>query len=337
MNHHSAAQTSAPVQYVADLRDITTARPERRQVRDAEVAAKLVTQELQDRLQAVLGAGTGEPIVLLSGGVDSIAVAAAAVRMGVRPHTVTVAAPGATDTANAVAAAQTLGLTHELVELTGSQLTELATEAISRLEISELWEVSYAIPLLAVAQALDKRSSVGPILTGAGADAILAGGKKVDQPIDSDAGTAEVDRIIRQESGSNFRRERLVADFYERVIPHYADRFVLLFQTERWWDLAETFTATALFGERNGQAVDKLCLRIACERLLPPAASELAWAQKSAIQRSAGIMGSLAAAARAHAAALPAATTYTDPMTEDWEAVATRLFLALLAAEGGKA
>lgn len=337
MNNHGAAQTGAPVQYVADFRDITTAHPERRQVRDAEVAAKLVTQELQDRLAAVLDMGSGEPIILLSGGVDSIAVAAAAVRMGVRPHAVTIATAGATDTRNAMAAAQTLGLTHELVELTEGQLSTLAREAISRLDISELWEISYAIPLLAAAQALDQRSSVGQILTGAGADAILAGGKKIDQPIDSNKGTAEVDRIIRRESGGNFRRERLVPDFYERVIPRYADRFVLLFQTERWWELAETFAASALFGERNGHLVDKFCLRIACERLLPPAAGELAWAQKSAIQRSAGIMGGLADAARTRAATLPAATTYTDPMVEDWEAVATRLFLALLAAEGNKA
>jgi asparagine synthase (glutamine-hydrolysing) len=39
----------------------------------------------------------------------------------------------------------------------------------------------------------------------------------------------------------------------------------------------------------------------------------------------------LAAAARYRAADLPGARTYTDPETESWQAVATRLYLALLA------
>ncbi|MEU4843109.1 asparagine synthase-related protein [Nocardia testacea] len=328
-----AAQTGEVLQYVADLQDISTEHPERRQVDDAGIAAKLLIRELESRLAAVLESHSGQPIVLLSGGVDSIAVAAAAVRLGARPHAITVVTDGATDAASATAAAAALGLTHELIELTSPQLAELAREAISRLEISELWEVSYAIPLLAVAESLDRLPSVGPILTGAGADAILGGGKTIQNPITSAAAVEEIDRIIRKESAANFRRERLVPDFYERVIPQYADRFVLLFQTERFWSLCETFAPAALFGTRYGQAVDKLCLRLACEQLLPGESGSLAWAKKSAIQRSAGIMGALAAAARTRAAAEPAAQTYTDPMSEDWESVATRLFLALLNAE----
>lgn len=315
------------------MRDIATGRPDLRQIRDPEVAAKSLTRELESRLDAVFAAYSGEPIVLLSGGVDSIAVAAAAVHMGVHPHAITIASAGATDTENATAAAAALGLTHELVELDARQLSELAIEAVSRLEVTELWEVSYAIPLLAAAHALDRRSTVGPILTGAGADAILAGGKKIGHSIESPAATIEMDRVIRAESGSNFRRDRLVPDFYERVIPQYADRFMLLFQTERFWEVAETFAPEALFGERDGRPVDKLCLRLACESLLPRSTADLAWAEKSPIQRSAGIMGSLATAARARAASLPAAQTYTNPMNEDWESVATRLFLALLNAE----
>lgn len=330
----SAAQTGAAVEYVADLQDIESPAPGRRTLADPEVAATLLQRELESRLDAVFRAYPGEPIVLLSGGVDSIAVAAAAVRLGVRPHAITVVAEGGTDATNATAAAAALGLTHELVEIDGQELTELAQESVARLGIPELWEISYAIPLLAAAHALDRRDSVGPLLTGSGADAILGGGKTLHHAVDTPEAVAEIDQAIRKESGNNFRYERLVPDFYERVIPQYADRFVLLFQTIRFWEIAETFAPAALFGDRNGEMVDKLCLRIACERLLPESVKSLAWAKKSAIQRSAGIMGSLGNAARHYAASLPGAQTYTDPLTESYEAVATRLLLALLGQNG---
>ncbi len=328
-----SAQTSEAWQQVADLRDIAAADPGRRQVTDPHVAAGLLADELQDRIDAVLAAHSGESVVMLSGGVDSIAVAAAAVQVGARPHAITVVtADGAgTDALGATAAAKALGLTHELIELGEHDIDELAREAVAKLPVAELWEVSYAIPLLAMAQYLDQRSKVGPILTGSAADAILAGGKTLHHPLDSAAAIDEMDRIIRKESSANFRYDRLVPDFQDRIIGDYAGRFVHTFQTVRFWEIAETFAPTALFGERRGMPVDKLALRIACDRLLPSSArGTLAWAKKAPIQRSAGIMGALEHAARRAAADLPGARTYTDPMTENAEAVATRLYLALL-------
>lgn len=332
-NVASSDQTSEAWQQVADLRDISAPDPELRRISDPNIAADLLLSELLDRISAVLAGDPGEPVVMLSGGVDSIAVAAAAVQLGARPHAVTVVtSDGAgTDAIGATAAARALGLTHELIELDDQDIDELAQEAVSRLGIAELWEVSYAVPLLAMARHLDNRNSVGPILTGSAADAILAGGKTLHHPIDSAAAVDEMDRIIRKEASSNFRWDRLVPDFQDRVIARYAARFVHVFQTVRFWEIAETFGPTALFGERNGSPVDKLALRIVCDRLLPPTVQgTLAWAKKSPIQRSAGIMGALENAARRAAADLPGARTYTDPMAESAEAVATRLFLALL-------
>ncbi|MEV6064882.1 asparagine synthase-related protein [Nocardia asteroides] len=325
-------QTSDAWQQVADLRDIATLDPGRRRVTDPAVAADLLTDELLDRLTAVLAAHPGDPIVMLSGGVDSIAVAAAAVQLGARPHAITVVtADGAgTDAVGATAAAQALGLTHELIELDGQDVDKLAREAVARLGISELWEVSYAVPLLAMSRHLEQRDRVGPILTGSAADAILAGGKTLHHPLGSADAVDELDRIIRKESSSNFRYDRLVPDFQDRIIPAFADRFVHTFQTLRFWEIAETFAPAALFGTVDGNLVDKLALRTACARLLPADAQHLAWAKKSPIQRSAGIMGALESAARRAAADLPGAQTYTDPMTESAEAVATRLYLALI-------
>ncbi|WP_306362513.1 asparagine synthase-related protein [Nocardia sp. CC227C] len=325
-----AAQTSDGMEFVADLRDIATPNPHLRRVSDPRAAARLIEREVQDRLNAVFANSTASPVVLLSGGVDSILVAAAAVSLGVRPHAITVVAEGGTDRTNAAAAAAALGLPHSVVELSEADVVTLAAQAMTRLGIPELWEVSYAIPLLATIPAIDELDPVGPILLGSGADAIVAGGKTLQHSIYSSEARTELDRIIRAESANNFVYDRLVPDFYPRVMGKYADHFVHVFQTVRMWEVAETLAPPALFGEHNGEPADKLCLRMACDDLLPEGAKHLAWARKAAIQRSAGIMGSLANAARRYAASMPGATTYTDPMNEPFEAVATRLFLALL-------
>lgn len=319
------------MQFVADLRDIATPDPGLRTVTDPERAAELVTAETRDRLSAVLEAIPGDPILMLSGGVDSILLAAAAVDLGHRPRAITVSTGNGTDRANATAVAAALGLDHDIVELDGPAVVALAREAIDRLKLAELWEVSYAVPMLAIRPVLDRLDTTGPILTGSGADAIFAGGKTLASETDSDT-VEELDRIIRKESAHNFTyARRLVPDFYARILGDHADRLVHAFQTLRFWELAETFAPPALFEKQGDELVDKLCVRIACEQLLPESARNLAWSKKSAIQHSAGIMGALSAAARAEAATLPGAQTYTDPLTESFEAVATRLYLARLA------
>jgi asparagine synthase (glutamine-hydrolysing) len=177
---------------------------------------------------------------------------------------------------------------------------------------------------------LDQITDVGAVLTGSGADAILGGGRRLTHPIDSSAAREELDRLIRAESSSNFRYERLIPDFHPALLDDYATHLVHVFQTVRWWQAVENFAPPALFGNHEGQLADKLAVRIACADLLPDGAKHLAWNAKAGIQRSSGLMGVLAASARQFAADLPGAQTYTDPITEDPEAVATRLYLALL-------
>jgi asparagine synthase (glutamine-hydrolysing) len=111
----------------------------------------------------------------ISGGVDSIFVAAMARSIGARPHAMTVVTEGGIDEVNATVAAAALDMPHELIRLDATALVELARAAISGLGTSELWEVAAAIPLLAVSRSLDDRRHVEPVLTGSGADAVLAG------------------------------------------------------------------------------------------------------------------------------------------------------------------
>ncbi|WP_228816346.1 asparagine synthase C-terminal domain-containing protein [Nocardia transvalensis] len=324
-------QTSEPIEYVTDvLCGMTEPNPDTRILADPEEVAEIIDAETRSRLTAVLERFGGTPAVLLSGGVDSIYVASVAVDLGYRPHAITIVTENESDGENAKAASRALGISHDVIRLTAGEVVDLAGDVIARLDTSELWEVTAGIPILASRRSLEKIPQLGAILSGGGADAILAGGTTLTYPLESADARAQLDRLARTESVSNFRYHRLVPHFYAALLEHYADNFVQTFQTVRWWKIAERFAPPALFGERNGQAVDKLALRIACDHRLPDGAKHLAWSTKSPIQRSSGLMGTLALAARTYAATLQGAQTYTDPLTEDPEAVATRLYLAIL-------
>ncbi len=326
------AQTSEPLQFVADLLgDIAAPNPGARTVIDPDTAANLVAAEARSRIAAVLDRFGGTPAVLLSGGVDSIYVASVAVDLGARPVAITIVTDHQSDEPNAVAAASALNLRHNIIRLTEGDVAELSHDVIRLLGTSELWEVTAGIPVRAAVRILDTIDGLGAILTGSGADAILGGGRKLtDLPADATEACDELDRLIRTESAANFRYNRLVPHFYPALLDSYSDQLIHVFQTTRWWRVAENFAPPALFGEHDGRQIDKFALRIACARQLPENVKHLAWAAKSPIQRSAGLMATLGHAARRYAANLPGAQTYTDPMTEDAESVATRLYLAAL-------
>ncbi|MGV9817931.1 asparagine synthase C-terminal domain-containing protein [Nocardia xishanensis] len=327
-----APQTSEPLQFVTDLLGDAIAQPNSgaRVVTDPDEAAKSVAAEARSRVAAVLERFGGAPAVLLSGGVDSIYVAAVAISLGARPNAITVVTEGQSDEGNAAVVAKELGLRHDVIRLSAAEVVDLAREVMARLGTSELWEVTAGIPILAARRRLGIIDDLGAILTGSGADAIFGGGRKLSYAVGSDEARVELDHLIRAETAANFREARLVPHFYPALLGEHADRLVHVFQTVRWWQVAERFAPPVLFGVHDGRQVDKLALRIAAERELPAEVRTLAWAAKSPIQRSSGLMSVLAAAARTYAANLPGAQTYSDPRTEDAESVATRLYLSIL-------
>ncbi|RJO78850.1 hypothetical protein D5S18_04860 [Nocardia panacis] len=328
----AAPQTFEPIQYVADLLDeLATPNPAIRTVTDPIVAAELIHTEARSRMRALLGHFRGTPALLLSGGVDSIFVAALAVGAGVRPHAITVVAEAGTDESAAIEAAHALGLEHEVIKLSTGEVVELAQEITRRIDTCELWEVTAGIPLYAARACLDRIPDLGPILTGCVADTFFCGGYPLSHAPESPKARVELDQRIRTQSAANCRYLRLVPNFYPALLDSYADRFIHFFQTVRFWRISETLGPTALFGQYDGQYVDKLALRMACAAQLPSGAEHLALGRKSPLQRSSGIMAGLFDAARNHAAGLPGAGTYSNPLVEDPESVANRLYLSILA------
>lgn len=322
-------QSSVGTEYVADLIDVATPHPERRTIADPAVAAELIDAETRSRVAAVLERWPATPTIMLSGGVDSIYVAAIAVELGAKLEAITVVTSDgdeASDEATAVEVAHTLGIKHSVHRLSDGDVVALARKSIQLLGTSELWEVTAAIPLLSARTDFTN----GPILTGSGADAIFGGGRTLTHDAEDAAATIELDAAIRKETSSNFRRHRLVPHFYEALLGDAGDRLIHVFQTRRFWELSETLAPAALFHQNTDVAHDKTAVRIACERVLGPANAHLAWTRKNPIQRSSGIMAALERATRRAAAELPGATTYTNPLTEPADAVATRLYLANL-------
>lgn len=328
-----ANQTTAPMEYVADLVDVLRDGTNLRKEINPAAAANAVGSELNNRLAAVLRAFPVDPIVLLSGGVDSILVAAAARAAGVSAHAITVTANFTSDEVDtARSAASALGLTHDVVVLSPDEIRNLALDAKQQLGTSEIWEIAAAVPILAVRQQLDQhRRRVGSaqfaILTGSGADAIFAGGVQLaacKQRVDS---VSELDRIVRAEVFSNFRRNRLIPHFYDVLLGPMTKNLFHVFQTRRFWEYAETLAPEALFAIKDGQSHDKMPLRLECERLLPENMKHLSWKPKAPIQRSTGIFDALLLAARSYAAELPGSTTYSNPVNEPLELLAIRLYL----------
>ncbi|MEV6325891.1 asparagine synthase-related protein [Nocardia sp. NPDC051787] len=145
---NAGAQTSEPIQFVTDLLGDTVAAPDpsARTITDPRVAAGLIAEETRSRVRAVIERFDDVPAILLSGGVDSIYLAAVAVRLGVRPYAITIVTTGDTDATGAVRAAAALGLPRDVIRLTEAEVVDLARDAMHRLGTAELWEVAAGIP-----------------------------------------------------------------------------------------------------------------------------------------------------------------------------------------------
>lgn len=169
----------------------------------------------------------------------------------------------------------------------------------------------------------------GPVLTGLGADAIFAGGRTLTNRIDSHDAVLELETAVRAEASRNFRRERYIPDFFDRVRAGAHLPLVSAFQTREAWKLSRHLAPPALWGQRDGITYDKYCLRLASDQLGVPA--DLVWTRKDPLQRSSGVVGALGRALREDLSAVPGALTYTDPRTDDADLVLARAALNYLA------
>lgn len=317
-------------EYVADELDLSSQLFER-DVKDMSVASLLLLDYGTKRLEGLLENEVDRPLLLLSGGVDSIFLAFLCRQLSVSPMAVTVTTSGfdSSESHRAQRAASVTGLEHVVLELDENHVRELAQQAIQMLGTSELWEVGAAIPILAIRDSEVSRGS-GLWLTGGGADVLLAGGHQLKSPPRTPAADIELDALVREGVEKGFCRNRLVPEFFERLLASAYDNYVEFFQTAEAWNITRRFASDVLFvasqnaGSGSG-FFDKACLRsLVCEMGAP---ADLVWTKKNPLQQSSGVIHMLARIARNEMAVDGFSGTYGDPRLEPYENSVARLWL----------
>lgn len=308
--------------YVADERDV---EPGTYDITDYDTAAGMVGDYLTTRMRDVVAAWPGRPVLMLSGGIDSVLLATYVADVAPHALAVTYAQPGddeqvdrELDVAHGVA--DTLGLEHKVVSPEPDQFISLVRDVARALDTTEPWEVLAGTVLKAVDTAAGTDDAA--IISGAGADGLFMGGQQVDFGADP---VAAWDRAMRGNIAKNFTRHRFIPTFYERLIRNH-ERHILTWQTHAAVDLAQRIDPYLIRGTNlDGDKV--LFRRMAEDRGLD---ADLVGATKNPMQVSSGGVGAVVAAARRALADDYGEKTYSNPLTEPADFTVSRLYLQRL-------
>ena len=328
----------SPYEYLADNIDVRIKGE--RSIKDLDTAAQGVISYTKIRVLEVFHAHndylennenekSGKLGLMLSGGIDSVLLAAVLKDLGIDFHAVTVAAKGlnSQDRDNSIALAEKLNFSHSVVEVDSKTLSTEIPLTIEKLGTDELWEVLAALPISLAFKEFNDKGVKGLVLTGNGADAIFAGGKILkEKNLYSENANNELDSLVLQNVSRNFTRDRVIPDFYERVLGKDDKRFTMAFQNRQAWELSHLLAPNVLWTEDElGRKYDKSALRKAAEILNVP--KELAWTSKSPLQKSSGLMDALILHVRESMARYENATNYTNPLEEDIDILLARTAL----------
>lgn len=328
----------SPYEYLADNIDVRIKGE--RSIKDLDTAAQGVISYTKIRVLEVFHAHndylennenekSGKLGLMLSGGIDSVLLAAVLKDLGIDFHAVTVAAKGlnSQDRDNSIALAEKLNFSHSVVEVDSKTLSTEIPLTIEKLGTDELWEVLAALPISLAFKEFNDKGVKGLVLTGNGADAIFAGGKILkEKNLYSENASNELDSLVLQDVSRNFTRDRVIPDFYERVLGKDDKRFTMTFQNRQAWELSHLLAPNVLWTEDElGRKYDKSALRKAAEMLNVP--KELAWTSKSPLQKSSGLMDALILHVRESMARYENATNYTNPLEEDIDILLARTAL----------
>ena len=318
------AVTDKDCEYVVDERSI---EPGTYDITEYAPAKQAIVDYLRARLEAVLERWPGRPVLMLSGGVDSILIAAVLAQLRTDVLAVTFSQDSspqaAEETRVAREVAHALGFEHHVVAPRGEALEALLKETVERLDSAEPWEVLSGAILVAVDKLRQEHGADGALITGAGADALFLGGKTIDTTAEDYL--QQWDAQVRRGIKANFTRERFIPDFYERLIAE-PQRHIQVWQTHEAVDLALRIHPRVTRGADLAQ--DKTLFRhIAADLGINP---ELVQTTKNPMQVSSGGLEAIVTLAREQLARRAGEKTYSDPMEEPLEFTVARLFLAQL-------
>lgn len=293
-------------------------------VEDEEQGISYILTFLNDRISALVENIEEPPIIMLSGGIDSIL--AAVVLKNIRPDSlaVTFALPNSTfsdyevDIAHKVSSL--LELEHIVISPSGEEYVEIIKETSRKLESKEPWEVLAGSIVFAVSQKFPTRK----LITGGGADSLFLGGEKelfTEIPLDYEK---QWEKEVTKKINKNFARQRFIPDFYERIMDN-PENYILLWQCKEAVEVAQKLHPHLIRGK--DWLEDKLVLRKAAIELgIPP---YLALTPKVPMQESSGALSAIVKGAQQQLQDFYGDKTYRSPQGEDLQWTVARMFLML--------
>lgn len=314
------------VEYVADERELVAGSYG---ITDEAQTEAAIDAYLRSRVAAAIGNNPGRPVLQLSGGIDSILLATYLAEISPDALAVTYSQGGSDPEGDRAAeVASRYGFEHVVVRPSPDEFERLLVNVVDALEYPEPWEVSAGVVLVAVDTAARKHGATGALLSGAGADALFMGGHPV-RVREGESFVEVWDSTLRDNVARNFKRERFIPDFYERLLER-PERHVQIWQTHAAVELAQQIHPSLMqpTDPIRGQH-DKYVLRqLAVRRGIP---EHVAFAAKNPMQISSGLIDAIVAAARRQLERDFGDRTYTSPAEEPLEFTVARLYLHRLA------
>jgi len=258
----------------------------RAELGDAEEAAAAVRRTLERAVRKRLMSDV--PLgAFLSGGLDSSAIAALAMRELGRLHTFSVGVAGSPDLAAARQVARHIGSDHHELVFGRDEVEAELERLIYALESFDRDLVRSAVPTFFAARLAARHVKV--VLTGEGADELFAGYRYV-RGLRGEALAAELRRSLEGMHNLNLQRvDRLtMAHGLEARVP-FLDRSMVA--------LAQRIAPELKVREVGGRRVEKWVLRRAVEDLLP---QSVVWRDKAQFDEGSGtadLLGKIAASA----------------------------------------
>lgn len=287
-------------------------RPPLRKFNDKKQAEADLKNFLRKRAAAILEEFPGTPVVLLSGGIDSIAILAVLAEIIGEKNflALTVACGGAeaADYKRSIEITKYLGVDHEIIDLSLKEVEASAKEMIKILGISEILHISSAIPYKACFNSIAKRNITdGPVFTGSGADVLLAGGKRLASiNLEKESAQIELKEMVWEDVNQSFTYNRLIPDFYERILGEDSERVIHFFRSQAAWEITNMYSPQVIYEEREGVIFDKAPLRRAAASFNVP--EEFVWTEKEILQNSSGVIPALTKLARQEKLIVPSSS-----------------------------
>lgn len=303
--------------------------PRKHDVTDEALVVNEVLRYVRSRLQLIIDRAQQPPVLMLSGGIDSILIAAVLSELEPASAAITFHSPNSADTQievdNAAQVANFFGLEHYVLAPSDEEYRADIRSVVQRLETTEPWEVLAGYIYFSVDQFCLRRNLTGPLISGAGADVLTLGGKDfVPREHDEETVNAWASEV-QSEIARTFTENRFIPDFYDRLLCRPENHYKV-WQTTAAVELARRLHPAAVRGQKMD--LDKKVFRTAAAKLGVP--EEYCFTPKSPMQVSSGGLAGLISAARNSLSEHYGAQTYSDPLTEPLEFTVARYYLQTL-------